>query len=285
LRAADAPGRALWFHHGMADPTPAPSPLGTPEPWDLVSDSYLAEVVPMFEPFARDAMRLAGAAPGQRVLDVAAGPGTLSLLAAAAGARVTAVDFAPAMVDKLRERAAAAGVAIDARVGDGQALPFADATFDRAYCLFGVLFYPDRAAGFRELARVLVPGGRAVVSTWRPMPAPMAAAMEAVQRALGGPGGGVPALLDTPDKLRAEMLAGGFSSVEVVNITYEDRSPSVDAMWAKLERTLAPVVLMKERLGARWPAIADAGRAAMARALDGGPAAMPLDALLAVGAR
>ena len=55
--AAPAPA---CFHRRMSDPTP-PSPLGTPEPWELVSDAYLAEVTPMFEAFARDAMRAIGA--------------------------------------------------------------------------------------------------------------------------------------------------------------------------------------------------------------------------------
>src|SRR5262245_56004926 len=130
-------------------------PLGTPEPWNLVADAYTEELVPLFERFARDALALAALPPAPRVLDVAAGPGTLALVAAKAGATVTAIDFSPAMIANLRRRAAEAGsTAIDARVGDGQALPLEDGGYDGAFSLFGLMFFPDRAAGFRELRRV-----------------------------------------------------------------------------------------------------------------------------------
>ena len=99
------------------------------------------------------------------MLDVAAGPGTLAFIASAAGAHVTAIDFSPDMIDRLRARSVREGVQIEARVGDGQALPFDDATFEHAFSMFGLMFFPDRAKGFRELCRVLVPGGRAVVSS------------------------------------------------------------------------------------------------------------------------
>jgi ubiquinone/menaquinone biosynthesis C-methylase UbiE len=142
------------------------SPLSGPAPWTLVASAYAAEVAPIFAWFAQKAIDLAALAPGARVLDVAAGPGTLSFLAARAGARVTAIDFSPAMIEKLRERASAEAVAIESHVGDGQALPFAQASFDRAFSMFGLMFFPERILGFRELLRVLLPGGVAVVGSW-----------------------------------------------------------------------------------------------------------------------
>ena len=63
-----------------AAPPVSPSPLATPEPWDLVAAGYTAEALPYFERFSRDALRLADLPAGARVVDVAAGPGTLSLL-------------------------------------------------------------------------------------------------------------------------------------------------------------------------------------------------------------
>ena len=103
--------------------SPPPSPLATPEPWDLVAAGYVAENMRSFEAFATEALRLVPAEGD--VLDVAAGPGSLSLLAARSARRVYAADFAPAMLAQLRERAAAAGVAnVQTDVADGQALPY-----------------------------------------------------------------------------------------------------------------------------------------------------------------
>ena len=104
--------------------TPPPSPLATAEPWDLVAGEYAHEVVPIFETFAKEALRLANVAQGMRVVDVACGPGTLSFLAARAGAMVDAIDFSPRMIAELQRRAAIpGGDRVTARVGDGMVRP------------------------------------------------------------------------------------------------------------------------------------------------------------------
>ena len=116
------------------------------------ASAYAEEVVPLFSRYAEDALRIAGVGAGQDVLDVATGPGTLAVLAARRGARVSAIDFAEAMVGKLRARIDAEAIAnVEARVGDGMALPFEDASFDAAFSMFGLMFFPDRHQGFREL--------------------------------------------------------------------------------------------------------------------------------------
>lgn len=106
--------------------------------------------------------------PGQRVLDVACGTGNLTLPTARAGARTTGLDIAPELVAQLASRAAAEGLAIDARVGDAEALPFGDATFDTVVTMFGAMFaaHPERAGG--ELLRVTRPGGRIAMANWTP---------------------------------------------------------------------------------------------------------------------
>src|SRR5690242_5611888 len=93
-----------------------------PESWDAALEGYDRSWSPFFARFAADALQLAGVQPGHRVLDVAAGPGTLALQAARQGAAVHAVDFAPGMVERLRQRARAAGLAnVTATVMDGEA--------------------------------------------------------------------------------------------------------------------------------------------------------------------
>src|SRR3954470_1980474 len=122
------------------------SPMATPVTWDLVSSVYAEEIVPVFEQYARDALRLAAPLAGARIADVACGPGTLAFVAAAAGHPVDAIDFSPQMIALLERRLQQQPAPITARIGDGQALPFADATYGAAFSMFGLMFFPDRAA-------------------------------------------------------------------------------------------------------------------------------------------
>lgn len=76
---------------------------------------------------------------------------------------ITAVDITPAMVERLQRRAAELGRTVDARVMDGQALTFPDEAFDAVVLHLILAVVPDPVACLREVARVLKPGGRAVV--------------------------------------------------------------------------------------------------------------------------
>src|SRR4051812_39257972 len=93
----------------MSRDTPCQSPLATPGPWDAVAAAYADRVRALFAAFAATALDLAAVAAGERVVDVACGPGTLALLAAERGARVAALDFAPARLKCLAADAAAKG--------------------------------------------------------------------------------------------------------------------------------------------------------------------------------
>src|SRR5262245_25360540 len=125
-----------------------PSPLGAPLAWNLVASGFADESFDHFARYAADALALAEVRPGERLVDVAAGPGTLSLQAAAVAAEVAALDFSPPMLAQLRARMEQRGITnIDVREGDGQALPYGDGRFDAAFSMFGLMFFPDRARG------------------------------------------------------------------------------------------------------------------------------------------
>ena len=117
---------------------------------------------------------IAAVAPPQaRVLEVGCGPGLLSIeLARAHGLEVTGLDLDPAMVDRARANAAGAefhaGSPPTFVVGDVAALPFDDASFDLVVSTFSMHHWSDRPAGLREIARVLRPGGRALIWDLRP---------------------------------------------------------------------------------------------------------------------
>src|SRR3954464_13190465 len=127
-------------------------------------DRYLGPL--LFEPYARDlAARLADLAPA-RLLETAAGTGvgTRALARALpAGTTIVATDLSRPMLDLAAARLETAEVTW--QQADALALPFADGTFDVA-CQFGAMFFPDKAAAYREARRVLRPGGRFVLSVW-----------------------------------------------------------------------------------------------------------------------
>ena len=104
----------------------------------------------------------------ERVLDVAAGNGNVTLAAARRGAVVTSTDYVPALLERGAERARADHLNVSFQVADAEALPFADASFDAVVSTFGVMFAPDQGRAAAEMARVCRPGGRIGLANWTP---------------------------------------------------------------------------------------------------------------------
>ena len=105
---------------------------------------------------------------GQKVLDVAAGNGNVSLAAARRCCDVVSTDYVPALLERGRMRAEADGFTIEFREADAENLPFADASFDVVVSTFGVMFAPDQAKAASEMLRVCRPGGRIGLANWTP---------------------------------------------------------------------------------------------------------------------
>ena len=263
--------------------------LSAAGPWDLIAGAYNRDLTPMFQHYAREALRLAALPPRARVVDVAAGPGTLALLAAAAGHQVVAIDFSPAMLAELGAgRAAlpaAAAAAVQPALADGQRLPVATASSDAAFSMFGLMFFPDRAAGYRELRRVLRPGGRAIVSSWAPFTGAFSAAMESLATVLPDLpfGKSAPPLAD-PTSASAEMSAAGFHEVHVHLVEHRLQSRSVDAFWVGVQRNSAPLAVLRRRLGdERWAEIAPTVLERLRARLGDGPVSDTGHAYVTVG--
>ncbi|MCS7236350.1 MAG: class I SAM-dependent methyltransferase [Armatimonadota bacterium] len=99
------------------------------------------------------------------VLDVSTGAGHTALALAPLVARVVATDLTPEMLAVARRLAAERGVAnVEFQEADVRALPFPDACFDVVTCRTAAHHYPELVPAVREMARVLRPGGRLVVS-------------------------------------------------------------------------------------------------------------------------
>lgn len=273
----------------MIDP-PVQDPLASPEAWDLVSETYVTDTLPFFEKYARAALDLAMLRPEHQLLDVAAGPGTLALLAARRGHAVTALDFAPAMLAQLRRRMDELETPlVTLELGDGQSLTFADRSFDAAFSLFGLMFFRDRARGFRELSRVLKPAGRALVSGWTQ--AERVPAIRALYNAVRGImtglafGDGV-APLGTPAAMRSEMIEAGFRDVVVQEVSFEKEFADVPTFWHSMSRGSIPMVALRKRLGEReWPAFSEQACVRFTSEHGEGPVAVRWPAILGMGTR
>jgi SAM-dependent methyltransferase len=100
------------------------------------------------------------------ILDLATGTGWTARRLAERGYAVTGADFAPDMLASAREFARARGLSVPFVDGDAEALPFDDGSFDAVISTFGVMFTlrPEDAAA--EMARVLRPGGKLVLTVW-----------------------------------------------------------------------------------------------------------------------
>jgi SAM-dependent methyltransferase len=266
----------------------APNPNQTPAAWSATAPGY-AEFIGSWLGYAHEALRLAPLRASDVALDVASGPGTLALLAARQAARVVAVDFSPGMLEALAARAAAEKVSnVETAVMDAQALAFEDARFDAAYCLFAFMFFPDRAKAFRELHRVLKPGGRAVVATWapidrRPM---MKVAFDAMAEAL--PHLPVPAKgdLQTVDECEAEMSAAGFLDVKAHTFTATMQFDSPRSYFDTIARSAAPLVMLEKKLGEQgWAAAEERMLDALRKRIPEGGTSLSAEALLTVGTR
>jgi SAM-dependent methyltransferase len=267
----------------------APATLSVPRTWNLVAPGYAAEIAPAFSRFAEDALSLARLDAGERVLDVATGPGTLVLAAARAGARASAIDFSPQMIAELRARARREGITeIDARVADARALPYEDGAFDAVFSMFALNLMADRAAAFREIHRVVRRGGRAVVGTPGPMTGSGAFAdvLDIVRRAIPDLAFDGELPLCDPAELHHEMSAAGFAQVDVRRLVRSFAYPSVAALWATAGRAAAPIVVAREAMGeARWSRVSDEILRGLERRFGKGPQEVELTVNLALAVK
>lgn len=121
-----------------------------------------------FMDVAADLVDAVGIRQGERVLDVACGPGAVAITAHRRGGDVTGVDITPAMLELARQRAAVLDGDVEWREGDGADLPVADGAVDVTLSSLGHMFVPDPAAAGAELVRTTRPGGRIGFTAWTP---------------------------------------------------------------------------------------------------------------------
>jgi len=132
--------------------------------WALGDYALMAEEV--MAPLGPVLVASAGISEGDRVLDVAAGSGNISIPAAKMGASVVSSDLTPELLARSQIRAAAEGVKLQWREANAESLPFGDGEFDAVVSAIGVMFAPRHQRAADELVRVCRSGGTIGVISW-----------------------------------------------------------------------------------------------------------------------
>jgi ubiquinone/menaquinone biosynthesis C-methylase UbiE len=192
--------------------------------------------------------------PNHSVIDIATGPGTVALMLSPLVKKVAALDFSPAMIGILKqqiEKRVIDNIAV--QICDCQVLPFANDSFDLAFSQFGLMFFPDRMAGFREMYRILKTNGFASVYSWAPvsdspaMSLMMGALLEGFPEAQpkDNETKTVVSGLDDLKVFRLEMENAGFRDITIEAITHEYPPYTPEEFWESMVKGSAPITMMK----------------------------------------
>lgn len=238
---------------------------------------------------ARRLVDAAGVAPGQRVLDVGAGSGSVAIAAAKAGAEVVGVDLTDAWFDEARRRAEDAGVEVTLQLGDAEELPVDDAAVDVVLSGFGAIFAPRHGVVAAELARVCQPGGIVAFTAWPPDSA--GGRMFAVLNDyLPEPPDFVESALRWGDAEYArERFAAHQVVLDVEHAALTVEFPSIEVLEAFMLSNSGPLVAVRQTLAqlGRWDDALGAVREEMraANEADDGTYRATWDYLIAVGTK
>jgi SAM-dependent methyltransferase len=200
-----------------------------------------------YEPLLEAVTAAADVGPGVRALDVATGTGAVALRLAAAGGEVTGVDLAPALIETARSLAAERGLDIRYEVGDAEALPFDDASFDVVTSSVGTMFAPDHAAVAGELARVCRPGGRLVLGHWSNQGG-VADMFKVITQFQPPPPAGVGSPFQWGDPVHAEELLGDAFDLRFEEGDAPQLADSGEEVWQLFSTVYGPTRTLAENL-------------------------------------
>ena len=245
-----------------------------------VPEVYDRFMVPMlFQSYAEDmAARVASLKPGA-VLETAAGSGVVTrLLAPLLGpeARYVVTDLNPPMLERAKARQPADG-RIEWLMADALDLPFEDGSFDAVCCQFGVMFFPDRARGYREALRVLKPGAPFLFNAWDSLAHNDFASVvwdAIVAYYPDNPPDFFPRVSHgyfEPGRIKADLAAAGFGRVSIQTVAHQSHvAQARDAAVALCQGTPMRMEIV-ERDPAALAVVTDHVEAALVRRFGTGP--------------
>jgi SAM-dependent methyltransferase len=196
-------------------------------------------------------LELTGPAPGERVLELACGPGGLGIAAArrvGASGEVVLSDVVPEMTALAAERSSARGLTnVCSRELDLEDIAQPDAGFDLVLCREGLMFATDPGRALSEIRRVLRPAGRLGVAVWGPRERNpwLGVVFDAVSvqlgRAVPPPGIPGPFSLSDAGELEALLREAGFADVALGEYPVPLEAASFDEWWTRTSALAGPL--------------------------------------------
>jgi ubiquinone/menaquinone biosynthesis C-methylase UbiE len=231
--------------------------------------------------------------PGQRLLELAAGPGETGFLAAAKlepGGTLLSTDQSEEMVGVARRRAQELGLGnVEFAVVDAQQLELAPEQFDGVMCRFGYMLMGDPDAALARTRRVLKPGGRLAMAVWGApqenlwMAAPAMQLIAAGAMEMPDPQAAGPFSMADRSKLESQLTGAGFRDVTIDHVAFAQQYESFEQYWEITLDLAAPIARALGDLDeAAIATIRDAVGAALAQfKTDGAGLSIPARAVVA----
>jgi SAM-dependent methyltransferase len=241
----------------------------------------------IFVDYAADiAQRVATATPA-RVLETAAGTGIVTRKlrdVLPSGVRLTATDLNAPMLEIARTKFRP-DEEVEFQPADAMALPFADVSFDAVVCQFGVMFFPDKDKSYREVHRVLAPGGRYLFSVWDSHQYnPFGRVADEVARRFFPSDPPqfyrVPFSCHQIDPIKESIIAAGFTSFSATVVRLEKEIPDAASFARGLVYGNPLIDQVRARGGVEPERIVEAVLQELQREFGADPGRMPLQAIM-----
>jgi ubiquinone/menaquinone biosynthesis C-methylase UbiE len=229
--------------------------------WDKISNLYLEEVDQRFVPVIEGVIDRAAIRPGESVLDLGTGTGSVALRVASEvgdDGRVIGIDISPEMLSLAAHKAKELGITnVEFQEGRAENIPADDSSFDVVLASLSLMYVIDRGAAAREIGRVLRPGGRLVAAVWA---APDKCDIVLFQQTAGSfappppvPGVGPGAMADPSEFLEQLSQSGVEADVETERLGFDfnDFESAWDVLAGVTTANLAPEIQEQARNAVR----------------------------------